>query len=137
MRADGRYVCDTNLLVSSLLRSDTAPAKALDRIIDHGTLLFSSSTFDELQKILQRSKFDRYLTKDKRLDFLHSLKAIVEWVDIQEHITVCRDPKDNQFLDVAVNGKADLLITGDQDLLVLEKIHEILIITPRYFLEQG
>lgn len=135
MSADGRYVCDTNLLISSLFRSNTPPAKTLDLIIDNGTLLFSSSTYDELQTILQRAKFDRYLTKDKRLDFLHSLKTIIEWVEVRENITACRDPKDNQFLDVAENGKADFLITGDQDLLVLEIIRGIPIVTPRYFLE--
>ena len=136
MSVDGRYVCDTNLLISSSLSSNTPPAHTLDLIIDQGTLLFSRSTYTELQTILQRAKFDRYLTKDKRLDFLHSLISIIEWVEIRENIIACRDPKDNQFLDVAVNGKANFIITGDQDLLVLETIHGIPIITPRYFVEQ-
>jgi len=136
MSIEGRYVCDTNLLISSLLNSHTPPAQTLDWIIDQGVLLFSRSTHDELQAILQRAKFDRYLAKDKRLDFLHSLKAIIEWVEIRENIAACRDPRDNQFLEVAVNGKANFIITGDQDLLVLETIHGIPIVTPRFFIEQ-
>lgn len=136
MSVDGRYVCDTNLLISSLLSNNTPPAQTLEWIIDEGVLLFSNSTYDEIQAILQRPKFDRYLAKDKRLNFLHSLKAIIEWVDIREKITVCRDPRDNKFLEVAVNGKANCIITGDQDLLVLETIHGIPIVTPRYFIER-
>ena len=49
-------------------------------------------------------------------------------------ITDCRDPKDNKFLEIAVNGDADYILTGDQDLLILNPFRDILIVPPAYFL---
>jgi predicted nucleic acid-binding protein len=53
----------------------------------------------------------------------------------QEEITACRDPSDNKFLEVAVAGEADLIVSGDDDLLVLNPFREIPIVTPRAFLQ--
>ena len=49
-------------------------------------------------------------------------------------IRACRDPKDDKFLEAAVHGNADALITGDADLLALHAFHEIPILTPDRFL---
>jgi predicted nucleic acid-binding protein len=51
-------------------------------------------------------------------------------------VRVCRDPNDDKFLEVAVNGRADTLITGDTDLLVLDPFERIPIITPAGYLSK-
>jgi len=53
---------------------------------------------------------------------------------IQTRITICRDPRDNKFLELAVDGKAQIIITGDQDLLILNPFENIDVLTPRDFL---
>lgn len=59
-----------------------------------------------------------------------------EEVEIIERFNVCRDPKDNCFLDLAVNGKADFLITGDDDLLVLNSFQDVEIMTAVAFVNR-
>ena len=64
------------------------------------------------------------------------LKLEAEIIIVFEEIDICRDPKDNKFLEVAVNGKADFIITGDKDLLVLNPFQGIEIITVNEFLSR-
>ena len=61
--------------------------------------------------------------------------AAAELVGIAERITVCRDPKDNKFLELAVNGHADMIVSGDADLLALNPFREIPIVTPATFVQ--
>jgi uncharacterized protein len=69
------------------------------------------------------------------LDWLHELMAAAELVEITERIATCRDPKDGKFLELAVNGHADVLITGDSDLLALNPFRGVPIITPADFVQ--
>jgi hypothetical protein len=94
----------------------------------------SDHTFVEIYQTFTRSKFDKYVSLEKRLNFIGSLRQKAEMVNITEIITTCRDPKDNKFLELAVSGKADLIITGDQDLLVLNPFENIKIMTVNEFL---
>ena len=57
----------------------------------------------------------------------------VEMIEIITKINLCRDPKDNKFLELAIKGKADYLISGDQDLLILNPFQEISILSPQAF----
>ena len=61
--------------------------------------------------------------------------ALAELVPIAERIAVCRDPTDDKFLELAVNGRADLIVTGDNDLLALNPFRDIPIITPAVFVQ--
>jgi len=56
-------------------------------------------------------------------------------VTIHLSVHACRDPRDDKFLEVAVNGMADLIVTGDDDLLVLDRFRPTRILTPKQFLE--
>ncbi|HAN74416.1 MAG TPA: putative toxin-antitoxin system toxin component, PIN family [Planktothrix sp. UBA8407] len=129
-----RFVIDTNVLVSSILIASSPPDKALKKVRSLGDILFSETTFQELQEILNRPKFDRYVSFNIRLQFLAKIKLESEEVTIIENIKVCRDEKDDKFLEVAVNGNANYLITGDKDLLVLNPFRDINIITVNEFL---
>jgi predicted nucleic acid-binding protein len=65
---------------------------------------------------------------------LAGLIGRAELVQITERIAACRDPTDDKFLELAVNGRADLIISGDRDLLALDPFRSIPIITPAAFM---
>ncbi|NJL90111.1 MAG: putative toxin-antitoxin system toxin component, PIN family [Coleofasciculaceae cyanobacterium SM2_1_6] len=130
-----RFVIDTNVLVSALIFSNSKPRQALDKVLDVGILLLSESIFLELKAVLLRPKFDRYVTLEKRTKFLDNLAEITLFIEPDESINDCRDPKDNKYLELAVSGKVNCLITGDEDLLVLNPFRGISILTVQLFLE--
>jgi putative PIN family toxin of toxin-antitoxin system len=127
-------VVDTNVLVSSALFPESTPGKVFDHVQLVDTLLFSEPTFEELREVLNRPKFERYLDGVWRDRFLSRLRAGGSFVDIRRTVQVCRDAKDDKFLDVAINGRADLIVTGDADLLALHPFEDIEIITPTAYL---
>ncbi|MGB8698662.1 MAG: putative toxin-antitoxin system toxin component, PIN family [Thermosynechococcaceae cyanobacterium] len=130
-----RFVLDANVLISALLFRQGNPRKALKKAQATGVVLMSDSTFDELERVLLRPKFDKYLLPSQRIEFLQDLAETVQFVDVTAQIFECRDPKDNQYLELAVSGKADCIVTGDDDLLVLNPFGNIKILTAQAFLE--
>ena len=66
-----------------------------------------------------RPKFDKYLTRQSRQQFLADYRKTVLFVALTHAITDCRDPKDNKFLEVAVSANTAYMISGDDDLLIL------------------
>ncbi|VXD17597.1 putative toxin-antitoxin system toxin component, PIN family [Planktothrix paucivesiculata] len=129
-----RTVLDTNIFISGLLLSASKAQQVFDQVTESQILLISDSTFVEIYQTFIRPKFDKYVSLEKRLNFIGSLRQKAEIVNVTETITICRDAKDNKFLELAVSGKADLIITGDQDLLVLNPFKNIEIITVNEFL---
>ncbi|WP_228020241.1 putative toxin-antitoxin system toxin component, PIN family [Sphaerospermopsis sp. LEGE 08334] len=130
-----RFVIDTNILVSAVLINSSVPDVAFKKANNLGIMLFSDATFQELQEILNRSKFDKYISLNIRTQFLAKLKLESEAVEIVQIIKECRDPKDDKFLEVAINGNATHMITGDKDLLALHPFRGVDIITATQFLE--
>ena len=129
-------VIDTNVLLSAVLYPDSIPQQALEVTLQRGYLLFSEQTKTEFQSVLMRSKFDRYLSQDERLIAVNAIFAAAIFVEVTVSINDCRDPKDNKFLEAAVSGHADFIISGDKDLTILHPYHGISILTPAQFLEQ-
>ncbi len=128
------WVLDTNTLISRLLCPAGVAAQAVDHALVRGVLLVSEDTLNELVEVLTRSKFDPYVTREDRRQFLELLGGVARIVPIVRKIRACRDAKDDKFLDVAVNGEATAIITGDQDLLVLDPFHGVRILSPSAFL---
>ena len=129
-----RLVLDANVIVSSVLSAQGNARQAFDLAIATGIVLMSNDTFAELSEVLLRPKFDRYSNRAKRETFLDELLGLVEFVEIVEQIDECRDPKDNKYLELAVSGEADLILTGDEDLLVLHPFRQIPIVRIQTFL---
>jgi uncharacterized protein len=129
------YVFDTNVLVSALLFANSSPRKAFELALDIGKILISKETVDELNQVLSRPKFERYISQPKRERFLVDFVQKSELIEIQEKIEECRDPKDNKFLELAINGKATAIISGDKDLLILHPFRGIFIVTVSQFLD--
>ena len=134
MTSDLRVVFDTSVIVSAVLLPRSIPRRAFDQAQDEGKVLISEGTVDELNTVLRRDRFERYVTAVQRLEFLAELVEKAEWVHVTEVVFECRDPKDNKFLELAVSGRATHLISGDKDLLVLHPFRGIQIVTPQVFL---
>ncbi|MBE9005025.1 putative toxin-antitoxin system toxin component, PIN family [Fortiea sp. LEGE XX443] len=129
-----RFVFDTNVLISAFLFNQSKPRQALDQAQNIGLIIFSSSVFSELKEVLYRPKFDKYLTLSRRQEFLEHLTETTQFIDVTEQIDECRDPKDNKYLELAMSGKAEYIVTGNNDLLILNPWRSIKILTVQEFL---
>ena len=130
-----RVVFDTNVLVSAALFPNSIPGRAVYPCTYGAAVLFSAATFAEIREVLWRPKFDAYLSEARRHEYVRFLLAYTERIQVANRIEACRDPRDDKFLDVAVSGQADCLVTGDGDLLVLDPFMGISIVTPESFLK--
>ncbi len=135
MTTERRFVIDTSVLISAALQKLGKPRQTVVQAALHGTLLASSSTVEELESRLRRSKFDPYVSLEEREEFLDWIHGLLTFIPITETITACRDPKDDKFLELAVSGQADLIISSDHDLLVLHPFRGISILKPAAFLD--
>lgn len=135
LKTKPRVILDTNLLVSRALTPSSVIAGAVRLIIDHSHLLVSQATMDELATVLVRIQSKGYIKQDETLRIIHGYKEVVEWVPIIERIQACRDPKDDKFLELAVNGNAEYLITGDKDLLELQPFKNTSILSAKDFID--
>jgi uncharacterized protein len=129
-----RFVFDTNVIVSALLLKHSVSRQAFDTAIASGELLLSLAVINELNEGLQRKQFDKYILEEERMQFLAALVREATLVEITEIIAECRDPKDDKFLELAIGGKADCIVSGDKDLLVLDPFRGVPILTPTGFL---
>ena len=132
-----RYVFDSNVIVSALIinRRCSPPKRALLLALSRGTLLMSTAQAEELEDVFSRSKFDRYATTEERRRLLQGLLRETELVEITEPVRASSDPKDDKILELAVNGDADYIVSGDRPgLLDLNPFRDIEIIRPAEFL---
>jgi len=129
-----KFVFDPNTIISASLFKQSMPRQALNKALTLGTLLLSEAIIYELKNVFYRPKFDKYLSPDLRKIFLQDILDIAETVEIIQSFNLCRDPKDDKFLDLFVNGRANYLITGDKDLLLLNPFKTIPIIPPAEFM---
>ena len=129
-----RIVIDTNVLISSLFFTVSAPARAVENAVTRAQLVATTETLRELTEKLLLPKFDRYVRPERRDALLQRVASLVEIVDVLQPIRASRDPKDDKFLEAAVNGRADVIVTGDKDLLDLNPFRGIAIVTPAGYL---
>ncbi len=127
-----RIVVDANIFVSAALKQTSLPAIALHQAAQHHTLLKSAATEARFFEVIARPDFASLIRSETR-DWVTQLMASAEPVTITEHITVCRNPTDDRFLELAINGHADLILTGDKDLLVPNPFRGIPIVAPVTF----
>ena len=130
-----KYVFDTNSIISANLLGASVTRQAYYKVLEEGVLLYSKETLSELVQVFSRPKFDKYLSIEKRINAVAAFEKKGFAVDVSIKVNACRDPKDNKFLELALTGKSDCVITGDKDLLVLHPFHGISILTPGDFLK--
>jgi putative PIN family toxin of toxin-antitoxin system len=129
-----RVVIDTNVVISAILKEASLPALALHLAASRGRLLKSERTEWELLDVLERPQLAPLIPQRGR-EWIRDTMAAAELVAITEAIAVCRDPDDDKFIELAVNGRADAIVTGDHDLLTLNPFRDIPIITPAAFVQ--
>ncbi|MBF0551648.1 MAG: putative toxin-antitoxin system toxin component, PIN family [Deltaproteobacteria bacterium] len=131
-----RFVFDTNIFVSALFFKRSDLNALIRNTLKNGMLLLSLPVSEEIVTVLWREKFSRYEPLEKIDYFWDIILDYAKWVTPQQKIFACRDPKDNKFLELAVAGQADFLITLDKDLLILNPFRGIPILAPHEFLRR-
>ncbi len=123
-----RVILDTNLLISFLI---SQKLDVIDDLLLRGklTLLFSAELIEEFITVASRPKFKKYFSNEDIRKLLTFFDSYGKLISISSSITICRDYKDNFLLNLAIDGKADFLVSGDDDLLCLKKIENIPIVT--------
>ncbi len=129
-----RLVIDTNILISGLMSVNSLPQQVFDYATSQAILLISDEVQSEIENVISRPKLQKYISLERRTKFLSELSQQAERVTINQQIRACRDPKDDKFLDLAVCGEANYIITGDADLLDLHPFQNISIIKAASFL---
>jgi len=131
-----KFVFDTNTLISAALLRNSISAKALDYALNIGRIVISEPVLQEFEEVIFRKKFDKYFFDDaERLEAIDRLEtnSLVYFPRIV--VNACRDPKDNKFLELALAAGASRIISGDQDLLILNPFENIPIVSATAFLE--
>ena len=94
----------------------------------------SEAVFREVAEVLARPKFARVLTHDRRGEILELLTAAALWIEPGEKVRDCRDAKDNRYLELALAARAEVIVSGDEDLLVLDPWRDTRVLRPARFL---
>jgi len=127
-----RIVIDPNLLVSYLLTHRGPIAQIIDVHLAHEdfTLLICTQLLEELDRVLQYARFQRYFNNETRLRFVALIAAQSELVDApDESPRIVRDPKDDYLIACSLAGNADFLVSGDKDVLELKAVGKIQIVS--------
>ncbi|WP_425421093.1 putative toxin-antitoxin system toxin component, PIN family [Phaeodactylibacter xiamenensis] len=131
--APKNIILDTNLWISHLISNSLAH---LDQLLIEGKvrLIFSEQLLEEFLIVVRRPKFQKYFSGPDIEALLRTFESYGRIASVFSIVEVCRDPKDNFLLALAKDSQADSLITGDQDLLVLQKFGHTPILTYSEFL---
>lgn len=132
-----RAVVDTNIVIRALIKPDGTVGPVLQRLaVNDYTLVYSEPILDELLAKLALPRIrQKYHIDDQAIETLLALFALRGvLVHPTRRVQVCRDPKDNMVIEAALEGAAEYIVTGDEDLLTLKKFERIPIVTPRMFL---
>ncbi len=123
-----RIVLDTNLWISYLISKKYSE---LDKLIESKkvVLIFSIELMEEFIEVVNRPKFKKYFSKKDVELLLELFDQYAELIEVTSDLKICRDEKDNFLLNLSTDGTVDYLVTGDNDLLTLEKIDKTKIIT--------
>jgi uncharacterized protein len=130
-----QLVLDTNVLISAALGEGFC-RKAFEIASKNHTILRSSETFTELAVTLEKPRLQRFLKEEDKIDFLANFLSLSKAIEITERIYASRDSKDNIFLELAISGGAEIIVTRDGDLLVLHPFRGVSIITVSDFLSR-
>lgn len=130
-----RVILDTNLWISFLINDSY---KEIDHLIksDQIKLIFSIELLDEFIEVVNRPKFNKYFKDDDIIQLVNMFDEYAVLVEVKSNLDLCRDKKDNFLLNLAKDSKSDYLITGDLDLLILERIDNCKIIQYSNFLKE-
>jgi putative PIN family toxin of toxin-antitoxin system len=128
-------VIDTNTFISAQLIDGSVSARAYEKALVIGRIAVSERVLTEYFEVLHRPKFDKYLSDQQRSEIIERLVDVAITLQPVESVTLCRDPEDNIFLELALAANAACLITGDPDLLVRHPFRNVPIMSAADFLQ--
>lgn len=130
-----KVIIDTNLWISFIISNRFDHLEAL---LASGKvrLLFSMDLVAEVQETIRKPKLKKFFTGYAIEEMLITLEPYVDFIDAGRSAKICRDPEDDFLLDLARDGHADYLLTGDKDILVLRKFGKTKITTFSEFLKK-
>ena len=133
-----RVVFDTSALVGAALKPGSVPHQALSQALARCEVCASAQTWLELELVMQRDLFDRYLAREARLEFVALLRQSMQFFAVTPTDEAalqppCRDPKDNKFLALAQVCQAHAVISSDDDLLKLHPWRGVAVLAPATF----
>jgi hypothetical protein len=134
-----RVVFDTNLFISYLITHRPPIATLIDCHLaaERFTLVSTPALLEELDRVLRYPRLQRYYDDETRTRFVALVAAISELVDLPDDIpSISRDPDDDLVIACAVVGRADAIVSGDNDLLALGRVGDIAILTPTQCLDR-
>src|SRR5690348_6634537 len=123
-------VFDASSIVGAALKADSVPERALLLARHHDTLCLSPAVEREIREVLQRPKFHKYIADTARSRILDILGAAALMLEPADRVTDCRDKKDNKYLELALAARAAIIVSSDDDLLVLDPWRGIRILRP-------
>jgi uncharacterized protein len=110
-------VFDTNALLSGLMIEGSISHQALDIALGHYTLLSSAAAWTELETRSKKHSIARYFPTDQeRLNVLARLNQSIRHITVRSVVTDCGDADDNKFLELALDGKSFVIVSGDREL---------------------
>lgn len=133
-----RAVIDTNIFIRTIIKPLGSVAPIIVRIREGKfELIYSQWLLDELKEKLEARRIkDRYKLSDKQIqELIETITGFGKEVEPTRTVTVCRDVDDNHVIEAALEGNADYVVTGDNDLLSLKQFENIRFIQPKEFLE--
>jgi len=130
-----KVIIDTNLWISFLI---TKSHSQIDNLLINKKIriIFSEELLTEFFDVIQRPKLNKYFSPNDNKELLDVFDFYGDLVKVKSRIEQCRDPKDNFLLSLAVDSKADYLLTGDNDLLEIGQIGKTKIQTITEFTEK-
>jgi uncharacterized protein len=126
-------ILDTNTFVSGIIFKGDVLRRIVQFAIAEYEVVFSPETWDELAFVFQREKFEQNLPLGLRLSVLAQLASRVKVIHPTTRVTDCRDPRDNKFLELALDAHVQTIVSGDADLKVLDPWRGVRILSPEIF----
>ncbi len=127
-------VFDASTLVGAALKMDSVPEKALLQADETDVFALSNIVNAEIAAVLGRPKFAGAIPAARREHVLDILRREAVWFEPTVHVTDCRDPKDNKYLELALAAGAEIIVSSDDDLLVLHPWRGVSILRPADYL---
>jgi uncharacterized protein len=127
-------IFDASALVSAALKADSVPERALLRAEEADVFALSAAVDAEIAEVLDRPKFAGAIALTRRQRVLEIVRRAAVWFEPAVRVTDCRDPKDDKYLELALAAGAEILVSSDDDLLVLDPWRGVRILRPAAYL---
>lgn len=138
MNSDNKgIIFDTSTLIGAILKPNSLPAEVYYHAAKKYRLLASNETLREIIEVVGRGKFDRFRNLEERTIALSYYLGLVETIQPTIFSTDCRDEKDNKFLSLALSSRAEIIVSSDDDLLVLHPYQSTRILTVRQYADEN